>query len=860
MNKFKIKIDIKFLIIYFTLLTIIMTYPFLVVMPHSTFLGYSSSTVSIWILDSIFYSLTTDPANFFNANIYYPLDHTRVFGDISIFTAIIYGIFKLIFRNPVFSYNLLLFLTFIFTGITTFYVIKYNTKENLASLALATFFTFCLTRMPYTSHIQIINFGLIALIVLFWQKFLDMGKWQDFSITAIALMLQFYTGYYNFSFIIIFLIILTLIYNPKALIQIFKSNQWWKILIILAIVLLPMLPTLIVNYQTGEQYGMQREKIVGSEIQYYLSASPHSLIYSNFLKDGRPNDQTRGNEGHFNGFLIFVLFLLSIYYIFRKGYNGKKILIFIILTLCAFLFSLGPDIYFFGKKIFIGPYHLIENFPLLMGVRAPFRFTQFFAFFLSICGALGLTGFFTNLKLKKPLQIFLTAIIIIVFLLENKVLFKNRLIQIQYGKSIPPYCKEIKNLKDTKAIIGFPYFSPHNDLRAHSIREYFSIYHRKNIVSGFSGFIPAYITELATEASFFPDNRMVAFLSGHEINYVIIHKNDYHGVINSYYNLQRLQETVDKLNRMKEFEKYYEDDEAYIYKLKQPDLKVETDDSKIMEHLITNFNLPNKVKPLSKFIWSITMKNNSDEYLVPKPSLLNKQYYIKLNWVKEDEVYYSETFNGYLKHKGYKTIFWPNREMWFPILFEPEEVAIKQFESPTPKENGVYYVRISGYIANLNIELSKTITIDSNLKYSTEKSQDKFLVEYLDYKIPTKMKKDTLFQAILKVKNISNYNFSNLITLAGGTKIEIPKGTVRVAGIWYKDNQLILDEKIVLNHRRNNLICDVSPNQTVELPIIIHTPKVSGEYQLKLTLVNEWILWDGLEPSKPPLITVNIED
>ena len=52
----------------------------------------------------------------------------------------------------------------------------------------------------------------------------------------------------------------------------------------------------------------------------------------------------------------------------------------------------------------------------------------------------------------------------------------------------------------------------------------------------------------------------------------------------------------------------------------------------------------------------------------------------------------------------------------------------------------------------------------------------------------------------------------------------------------------------------------MSPNQTVELPIIIHTPKVSGEYQLKLTLVNEWTLWDGLEPSKPPLITVNIED
>ena len=861
MVKLKSYIPNLLLFFYFTILTIFATYPFILILSNSIFFGYSSSTVNLWILDSIFHSLTTDPSNFFNANIFYPLDHTRVFGDISIFTALIYGIFQLIFCNPIFSYNLLLFLSFPFTGITTYYLIKYNTKDNLSSLALSTFLTFCLSRMMYFCHIQIINFSLIPLIILYWQKFLDKGKWQYFLVSTICLLLQFYTGYYNFSFVVLFLVIMLIIYNLKIIMKIFQTKEWWKILIISLSIIFLLLPTAIVIYKTGKQYGMQREYITGYEIQHYFGSSPHSLLYSNLLPRWRPDDQTRGNEGNFNGFLIYFLFVISLYFILKKNSNNRKlILTFLILASCAFLLSLGPDIYFFKKRICSGPYKYFKYFPLLMGIRAPFRLAQFFALFICICGAFGLAELFRSIKLKQSLKVPLTIIIIAIFLLENNVHIKYAFSRIPYNESIPQYYQVVKNISDGKAIIELPYFFPGNDQRIHSKREYFSIFHKKNIVGGFSGFIPSYITELSGEAIFFPDTRLLSFLIAHNINYVILNKSDYSKGVSEFYTDKNLKNTIEKFSRMNEFEKYYEDNEACIYKLKNTNLNVKTNDLDIINNLVFDFNFPEIIKSSTHFIWSVSIKNKSNDYLVPKPILLNKKYFIKLDWLKENTIYASNTYKGYLKHKNLGNIFWLNREMWFPLLLEPNELNIKQFISKTPQENGLFSVRITGNIADYQINQTKSILINPNIKYSLEQSKEKFLIEYLDYKVPTVMKKDTLYQVILTVKNISNYNLCNVIPLGTGIKIDNPKGLVRVCGIWYQNDKEILDKNIVFNFLRNNLICDVSPNQIVDLPLIIHTPKIEGEYKLKLILVNELISWGDNKPSTPPVITVKIED
>ncbi len=840
-----------------------MTYPFVLLMGNSIFLGYSSSTVSLWILDSTLYSLIKNPINFFNANIYYPLDNTRVFGDISIFTSTIYSIFKLIFNNPIFCYNLLLFFTFPLTGMSLYYLINYNTNSNLSSLALSTFFTFCLTRMPYFCHIQIINFFLIPLAILYWQKFLDKEKWQYFLITAICLVLQFYTGYYNFSFLTVFLFIMTFIYKPSIITNIFKSNLWKQISIIAIISLLLLLPTIATIAKASKEYDMKRKSsvITGLKIQHYFGASDKSLLYSNFFKNWRPDSKTMGKEGSFNGFLIYLLLILSIVYTFKKnGIYKKKTRIFLLLSIFAFLFSLGNEIYFLNHRICSGPYKYLRLFPLLIGVRAPFRFVNFFALFISITSSFGIANLLSDLKTKKSYKIALIALIILIFLIENRVNYKRYFAKIPYNKSIPQYYNIIKECKDTNAIFEFPYFLPGNDRRIHSKREYFSIYHKKNIVGGFSGFIPPYIINLTSEAIFFPNNynRMLSFLIGHNINYIIINKQDYQLNIGEFYTVAKLSDTIDRFKKAKDFELFYDDNEAYIFKLKNHSLEVETNESKIFDNLTIDFNFPDRVKPKVGFIGSISMKNNSTKYLVPQMNLLNKKYYIKIDWMKNNIIHQSNAFKGYLKNNNQRNTFWLNREMWFPFLLEPSEISIKQFKIPAPVESGEYLVRISGYIANYEINTTKLISIDKNLKYSIEIPNSKFLMEYISFDIPKEMKTDSLYQAVLKIKNNSDYNFYNLYPIGSDLKTSNPKGLVRITAFWADTDQKILDKKLVYSPIRNNLICDVSPGQIVELPFIIHTPRVPGKYNLTPKLINEYVGWGENEFSKPPTISVTI--
>jgi len=100
-------------------LTILLTFPLILHM--DTYLDLGDPALNTWILAWDVHSLTTDPLNLFNTNIFYPFKNTLAFSEHLIADMLVAFPVILITHNPILAYNSILFLSFVLSGLGMFY-------------------------------------------------------------------------------------------------------------------------------------------------------------------------------------------------------------------------------------------------------------------------------------------------------------------------------------------------------------------------------------------------------------------------------------------------------------------------------------------------------------------------------------------------------------------------------------------------------------------------------------------------------------------------------------------------------------------------------------------------------------------
>src|SRR5262245_25167185 len=156
---------------FFAALTLLKTYP--LVRHFSTHLpvGLSDPLLNTWILAWDVHALTTDPLNLFNANIFYPEQNTLALSEHMIAVVPIFAPAYLLTGNPIFAYNTVLVLSFIFSGLTMFLLVQHWTGHFWAALLSGCLFGFAPIRFAELSHLQLYNFYWAPLVFLFLDKF-----------------------------------------------------------------------------------------------------------------------------------------------------------------------------------------------------------------------------------------------------------------------------------------------------------------------------------------------------------------------------------------------------------------------------------------------------------------------------------------------------------------------------------------------------------------------------------------------------------------------------------------------------------------------------------------------------------------
>lgn len=229
----------------------------------------------------------------------------------------------------------------------------------------------------------------------------------------------------------------------------------------------------------------------------------------------------------FSIFVVGILYVLFSFFsfIFRKkdepSNENRNLFLYIFLFFWALFLSFGGMFTFMGESLegLSLPFKWFYNFfPGFKGIRVPSRYAVFVIFSLSVLAGYGFKYLFARIK-KKQIKVTLTAVLLIFINLEYlKIPHKISFIPVK--KDIPLTYRWLKENKEDFALIELPflYRSSHD-----AIYMYFSLYHGKKIVNGYSGFLPPINKYLRGMFDEFPSQICIDILKSLKVKYVILH-------------------------------------------------------------------------------------------------------------------------------------------------------------------------------------------------------------------------------------------------------------------------------------------------------------------------------------------------
>src|SRR5262245_6079042 len=182
--------------IAFAALTVLKTYPLIKHFDTDLPGGMGDPLLVTWFLAWDFHALTTDPLNLFNANIFYPLQNTLALSEHMIAVVPIFAPAYVLTGNPIFAYNVVFFLAFIFSGLTMFLLVHHWTENFWAALVSGCLFAFAPIRFTELSHLQLANFYWAPLVFLFLDRFVCSKRWADLTWFAVFYWLQMLSSVY----------------------------------------------------------------------------------------------------------------------------------------------------------------------------------------------------------------------------------------------------------------------------------------------------------------------------------------------------------------------------------------------------------------------------------------------------------------------------------------------------------------------------------------------------------------------------------------------------------------------------------------------------------------------------------------
>jgi hypothetical protein len=539
-------------------------------------------------IDPVFYawnishntdSLLQGGKNLLNTNIFYPESNTLAFSDTLYAQIIFTAPIIVLTKNSVLAENIYILLTFPLAGISMFLLAYYVTKHPLASSFAGLFFAFCYPRIAQIGHMPMLSSQWLPLFILYLLRFFEKRSWKNFLIMVFLYILNITSTIYFGVFLLLFIGILCTIeivswirkhtWRPFAEIGKKLGVSLIPILIVFAIVLFPYI-RLKAEYPTIKRHIIDAA-MLSATVQDYITVLPTSLIskFSLFTKaiNEKPLYPT-----------VTVLFLAIAGVIIGWKKNRKIIVLCTTTAVAACVLSFGPYIEivknFHVIRTILLPYsYLYRLIPLMQAVRVPARFSIISILCLALLAAIALASLLKN-KRNNLLAIPILALFLIEIWQVN-----TPIVSIPIFPTIPKVYEWLQNEQNDLIIVELPFQPPEkmstsmeeqllktyeetkekDRYALETYRIYFSTFHKKRLLNGYSGFFPQIYHDNAKILSDFPSDESIQMLKNTHVRYMIIHGWQY--TDKNFSDIQYQISYYPELRLIKQF------DEDYVYEI-----------------------------------------------------------------------------------------------------------------------------------------------------------------------------------------------------------------------------------------------------------------------------------------------------
>jgi hypothetical protein len=463
--------------------------------------------INEWIVSWIAHQLPRDPLHLFDANRFHPERFTLAYGPPLLVPGILGAPLRWLGASPVLTYNSLLLLGMVLTGLATYHVVTNLCGDPFAGLlsgSLVAFNAHTLTRFP---HLPPHYVAWLLLAFLAFDRLLVNTRawdavWLGFSLVLLALT----SGYLG-------------VFGVIAMAAAFLSRgaEWWKnssaVLSRLGLaaglsfgIVLPILyPYWWVHQNAGVSRPIEVAEAFAATLNDYL-ATAGRIHYATW---SRPFYE-KAVDSLFPGFIAIALALISFFTV-RDTFGRARVRMVAAVGLVGVLISLGPAT----------PLHawLFNYFPPMRVLLATSRFGHLLLIAVAVLAGYGLA----ELRRRSSGRggIALAAGII---LLANLEALRAPIVY-QTFEGISPVYRLIADDPADSVVVEMPFYRPENHyLNARYLLA--STVHWKPLLNG-CGFVPPSYRRRAKVLRRFPSEESISEIRQSGVTYVVVHLNRY---------------------------------------------------------------------------------------------------------------------------------------------------------------------------------------------------------------------------------------------------------------------------------------------------------------------------------------------
>ena len=481
-------------------LTAVMTYPQMRFLTQAVVPDYGDPLLSTWRLSWLAHQLPRDPLHLFDANIFHPERYALAFSDAMIVPSLMVAPLVWSGVHQIVAYNVLLLSGFVLSALAMFVLVRSLTGHTAAALIAGAVFGFLPYRFLHYGHVELQMAQWMPLCLWALHRTVAGGRLRDGLLAGIFLTLQTLSSFYYGIFFVTYLAVVVPVFligagRAKA------SRAVRPLTAGVALAALLTIPFTIPYFRARDTVGQRGVE----EIQIY-SAEPHNYMAAPYPNVMFGVSSWRENLGGperelFQGIAVPLLVIVALW----PPLSATRIAYALGLAL-AFDASLGFNGFVYPfLHAFAFPYH---------GLRVPARMAILVGLSLALLAGFG-TARIARLSPRRWLTAAALATLAAGILLEYRSTVRLR----HVWRSPPPVYDALPS--SARVIFEMPLVNP--DMALEPLYMYFSTFHWRRLVNGYSGFSPRSRQQLVDMMETFPDDAGMAELRRREVDAIVVH-------------------------------------------------------------------------------------------------------------------------------------------------------------------------------------------------------------------------------------------------------------------------------------------------------------------------------------------------